>query len=218
MLEEDSSSLNVNLRIDAIDTQRASGDCFKVKLSDGSFFYVSYEFYREVGLGCGIEVDDELLLRLENETVRLHCYRKALEYALRQEHTSFELVRKLRQKQFSKQAAENAVARLEEKNLVNDERFARLFIARCVRHCKDSRAETAAKLAAKGVGSSLSKRLIAELYPFEAEEVAVTVLVEKALFVGKSPEKIATSLTRKGFPYKIVKDQLSSLLNDNEEY
>lgn len=217
MPEEDSSSRNVNLRIDAIDTQRASEDCFKVKLSDGSFFYVSYGFYREVGLGCGIEADEELIERLENETVRLHCYRKALEYALRQESTSFDIIRKLRQKQFDPKVAEKAVAELERKNLVNDERFARLYIAQCVRRKKESRVEVSAKLAARGISAALSRRLIAELYPVEAEEETAAALIEKAIDSGKPPEKTAAALLRKGFSYRIIKSLLSSL-NENGEF
>lgn len=206
MPEEDFSSRNVNLRIDAIDTQRASEDCFRVKLSDGSFFYVSYGFYREAGLGCGIEADEELIGRMESETVRLHCYRKALEYALRQESTSFEIIRKLRQKQFDPKVAEKAVAELEKKNLVNDERFARLYIAQCVRRKRESRVEVAAKLAAKGISAPLSRRLIAELYPAEAEEETAAVLAEKAVASGKPAEKTAAALIRKGFPYRIIKN------------
>lgn len=217
MPEEDSSSRNVNLRIDAIDTQRASEDCFKVKLSDGSFFYVSYGFYREAGLGCGIEADEELIERLENETVRLHCYRKALEYALRQESTSFDIIRKLRQKQFDPKVAEKAVAELERKNLVNDERFARLYIAQCVRRKKESRVEVSAKLAARGISAALSRRLIAELYPVEAEEETAAALIEKAIDSGKPPEKTAAALLRKGFSYRIIKSLLSSL-NENGEF
>lgn len=217
MPEEDSSSRNVNLRIDAIDTQRASEDCFKVKLSDGSFFYVSYGFYREAGLGCGIEADEDLIERMENETVRLHCYRKALEYALRQESTSFDIIRKLRQKQFDPKVAENAVAELERKNLINDERFARLYIAQCVRRKKESRLEVAAKLAAKGIPGGLSRKLIAELYPVEAEEETAAALVEKAAASGKPAEKTAAALLRKGFPYKIIKKFLSSV-DENGEF
>lgn len=217
MPEEDSSSRNVNLRIDAIDTQRASEDCFKVTLSDGSFFYVSYGFYREAGLGCGIEADEELIERMSDETVRLHCYRKALEYALRQESTSFDIIRKLRQKQFDPKVVEKAVAELERKNLVNDERFARLYIAQCVRRKKESRLEVSAKLAGKGISGTLSRRLIAELYPVEAEEETAAALVGKAAASGKPPEKTAAALLRKGFPYKIIKSLLSSL-NENGEF
>ena len=217
MPEEDSSSQNVNLRIDAVDSYRASGDGFKIKLSDGSFFYVSYAFYREARLGCGIDVDEELLVRLENESQRQLCRQKAFDFLSLREHSVFELSQKLKHKRFSTEIVRSVLSELTEKRVVDDERFAQLYIESHVRRGKESRTEMAAKLAGKGVASETVRSLINRFYDVETEEKIAAALVQKAAASGKPADRVKESLLRKGFPFRVVKALFPASADDKEE-
>lgn len=181
-----------------------------MKLSDGSFFYVSYRFYYDEHLGCGIDVDEELLTRLEAESQRWSCYRKALDYITMREHSRFEITRKLMQKGFQKATVDLVCNRLEEKELLDDERFASQYLERKIKRNRESRMELAIKLSSKGISASLSRELLNKIFPSSREEETASHLAQKALEQGKSQEKIKETLLRKGFPYQIVKKILSS--------
>ena len=217
MPEEDFSSQNVNLHIDAVDSYRASGDGFKVRLSDGSFFYVSYAFYREARLGCGIGVDEELLSRLENESHRQLCRQKAFDFLSLREHSSFELSQKLKRRQFPAEVVRRVLDELTEKGVVDDERFARLYIESRIRRGKESRMETAAKLAENGIASGTARMLLNRIYDAETEEKVAAALVQKAAASGKPADRVKESLLRKGFPFRTVK-ALFPVSADDEEY
>lgn len=203
--EEDSNSQRDNLFIANIDSKQAVQDIIRIELSDSSFFYVSTQFYFDSKLSTNDEISSDIVEQLQLQTEFILCRKKALDLIANREHSSFELKRKLVQRQLARVSVVNEViALLKEKNYLNDERFTSMFIPYLLQTKKCSRNYIKLKLGEKGIDKCIYQNMLQELYPEERETELATAYFQQQLEKGKAPEKIAMSLNLKGFQSRVI--------------
>ena len=163
----------------------------------------------------GVELDDEDLHRL----IELSDLRRAKEKALwlisYRDHSSKELYDKLR-KDYSEDAAEKALQRMQELGLINDEAFARRYAAELsAKH--QSPQNIRYKLTQKGIDRDLCEEIIESLDIDPQTEIAA--LVEKKYARNLSDEKglrrTVAALQRAGYRYSDIKSVLNTYIQDD---
>ncbi len=167
---------------------------------------------------AGVELDDEQL----RELILLSDTRRAKEKALwlisYRDHSSKELYQKLR-KDYSEEATQNALQRMQELGLINDEAFARRYAAELHTSKHLSPSTIRYKLIEKGIDRELADEIIESLQIDPQEEIAA--LVEKKYARSLSDEKgvrrTVAALQRAGYRFSDIKSVLSSYIQDDYE-
>lgn len=167
---------------------------------------------------AGVELDDEQL----RELILLSDTRRAKEKALwlisYRDHSSKELYQKLR-KDYSEEATQNALQRMQELGLINDEAFARRYATELHTSKHLSPSTIRYKLIEKGIDRELADEIIESLQIDPQEEIAA--LVEKKYAHSLSDEKgvrrTVAALQRAGYRFSDIKSVLSSYIQDDYE-
>ncbi len=164
---------------------------------------------------AGVEIDDEDLHRL----VELSNLRRAKEKALwlisYRDHSSKELYDKLR-RDYSEEAAQKALQRMQELGLINDEAFAKRYAAEL--HSKHQSPSTIRyKLIEKGIDRDTADEIVESLEIDPAHEIAA--LIEKKyarnLHDEKGIRRTVSALQRAGYRFSDIKSVLSSYIQDD---
>ena len=199
VLEESSSSPSGKLYIRTIDEGVAGGQ-IEIVLTDGSSFYVSPNFLHERQLREGDSVSEELLLHLSEETIAAAARTKALEYLARREHSRLELKAKLLRKDYPETTVERVLEECEERDYLNDERFARVWTEARIRRKTEGPGRIAGKLSQKGVPREIIERVTRELFTEEVLERLISQAAERGRRVaGDDPMKLKRYLVSRGF-------------------
>lgn len=166
---------------------------------------------------AGVEIDDEDLHRL----VELSNLRRAKEKALwlisYRDHSSKELYDKLR-RDYSEDSAQQALLRMQELGLINDEAFAKRYASEL--HSKHQSPSTIRyKLIEKGIDRDTAEEIVDSLQIDPTEEIAA--LVEKKyarnLHDEKSIRRTVAALQRAGYRYSDIKSVLSAYIQEDYE-
>lgn len=137
------------------------------------------------------------------------CYNKALDLLSRRAHFRRELERKLQQRDFDADDISSVLDRLERENFLDDRAAAERFVeSRRVR-----RGETGPRLVQelrkRGVDSTLASEVVGP--PDREQDLRrAAELVERMRVRGAEPDRIARSLSRKGFGKSVILDVLPS--------
>ncbi|MBQ8001674.1 MAG: regulatory protein RecX [Ruminococcus sp.] len=163
----------------------------------------------------GVELDDEDLHRL----VELSDLRRAKEKALwlisYRDHSSKELYDKLR-RDYSQDAAEKALERMQELGLINDEAFASRYATEL--HSKHQSPSTIRyKLIQKGIDKEVAEEIVEGLDIDPTEEISA--LIEKkyarSLTDEKGIKRTVAALQRAGYRFSDIKSVLSDYIQDD---
>lgn len=190
---------------------------------------------RRKGL-CALYIDGECAVRLDAETVLGHrfdvgreitdeqlraciadsdlkrCKDKAMWLIGYRDHSRRELIDKLR-RDYSAEAAEAAVSRLEELGLLDDGRFARRYAADLVNLKHLSARGVRQKLREKGIDRELIDEVMDELQPDEDAAIR-EILARRYPDLGdeKIRRRAVAALTRMGYAYGDIKNALSEYI------
>jgi len=198
--EENSSSQNVNLFITAISERGSSGSGFTVGLSDGSSFFVSKSFFIEYQLEVNCEIGEDLLDKFEIESDYVKALHKAGELLSRAEQSSGGLYIKLIKKGFSQLSCRNAVERVQVLGLLDDERFAELWISSRLRTHPEGKSALFQGLVSRGVNPERAKMALSRCLSEEDLLKAVLKAGKKLSVKYKdSDQKLRQALYRRGF-------------------
>jgi len=177
-----------------------------VLLSDGSSFFVYPEVPETLGLKEGTKLDAELLEELQRRRERYLCREKAVELLARREHSSAELKRKLLQREFATTIVERVLQELQNKEWLNDERFARIYAETRLRRKPTGENKLAEELLRKGVPRAIIDRTVDEYCTKEYQRRAVEEAAQKLLRrVGKNREKLLRGLQTRGFSMDMIR-------------
>lgn len=215
------------MKITSVSAQVRNPD--RVNISIDGVYRLSLTVMQVVDLGIkvGVEVGDELLEKLEQESSFGKLYQRTLEYCLMRPHSAREVrdylyrktkTTKYRQKQTgeikerqgaSQSVADRVFGRLVEKGYIDDEKFAAYWIEHRNQTKGTSRRKLHAELSAKGVENRIidSALLLSERTD---EEELVKVIAKKQ---SKYPDqqKFMQYLARQGFRYDDIKTALEEL-------
>ena len=128
----------------------------------------------------------------------------------RAEHSSGEMLEKMRRWQLSEDARERVLDRLIDENFVDDERFARLFVREKIRFDRWGRRKIEQALYQKGVASDISHRVLDEVddetYIAELKKLIAT---KRRSVKAESDYELRQKLTKyalgRGFDYNVIR-------------
>ena len=128
----------------------------------------------------------------------------------RAEHSSGEMLEKMRRWQLSEDARERVLDRLIDEKFVDDERFARLFVREKIRFDRWGRRKIEQALYQKGVASDISRRVLDEVddeaYVAELKKL---IAAKRRSVQAESDYKMRAKLTKyalgRGFGYNVIR-------------
>jgi regulatory protein len=161
------------------------------------------------GVRVGTELTDSQIDGYENQANEAKAYALAVRYVGLRLRSRRELTDYLRRKDSTPEEIEAALDRLEGLGLVDDEKFARAWVADRMKFRVRSRMRLEQELAAKGIDRDIALRVLQDLEP----EDELTALAE--LIVSKSSQsayreekKLIGYLQRQGYRWGLIKEAL----------
>ena len=191
-------------------------EAFEVKFSDGSLLLFSVDYLPEslkANLEEGRELSDQ-----EEEALQFAstCYRAeniALKLIARAEQSSLGMTAKLERRGYDALVVKAVVSRLLNRNLLNDERFAKLWVHSRLSYGKaKSPLWLRVSLGKKGIDRDLSLKAVRGLLDPETEYALLLRYLEKAgISDGKNESPIKMQLKNQGFSNEVLERYFDSL-------
>lgn len=177
-----------------------------VIFDDGSEILLDSELVIIENIKTGTEIENIEELKYQSDFKRAKS--RALWYLSRSDHSEKALLDKLRRGDFSEKACRDAVDRMIELGLINDEAYGSRM-AEYLSQSNVSKREAEAKLVTRGIPRQLAHELVASE---EDECDKIKYLLEhkyaNKLSDEESVKKVFAALIRKGFSYSDVKSAL----------
>ncbi len=193
---------------------------------DGEFTIgISDETLLRLGLRTGDPVDTALLKALEQTEELTATRASALRLLAHRARSVREMRDRLKQKGFSEEDIRRVVADLEIAGLLDDSRFARMFVRDQITLRPSGKTVLRQKLNRLGINRAIADEAIAEVLSNAPEEQGAEQTARKYL---SSRLKAGTEmvvirrrltgfLTRRGYPWDVIKPLLDKLLPDQSE-
>lgn len=185
-------------------------DGFTVTPKEGSPFFVPnylIDTYPDLVFYDGDEINEEGLVFL-NSLNRIHlCRKKSIELLSYREHSSFELINKLKQRDFKQIEIDKVLAQLTEKNYINDRRFTEVFITSRLRKKPEGKSMIIKRLMQKGISYSISNEVYSEIVDeFMEMEITQKAFEKQNKKYANNTDKLINSMLRLGFSYSQIKN------------
>ena len=128
----------------------------------------------------------------------------------RAEHSSGEMLEKMRRWQLSEDVRERVLDRLIDEKFVDDERFARLFVREKIRFDRWGRRKIEQALYQKGVASDISRRVLDEVDDESyVAELKKLIAAKRRSVQAESDYEMRAKLTKyalgRGFDYNVIR-------------
>ena len=128
----------------------------------------------------------------------------------RAEHSSGEMLEKMRRWQLPEDVRERVLDRLIDEKFVDDERFARLFVREKIRFDRWGRRKIEQALYQKGVASDISHRVLDEVdYETYVAELKKLIAAKRRSVQAESDYEMRAKLTKyalgRGFDYNVIR-------------
>jgi len=130
--------------------------------------------------------------------------------------TKRELIQRLKKKGFSDEEIEKEIENLESQGIIDDERFARIFVRGELEKNPVSKSILIKKLVEKGVNFETAKKIVEQEYDEEKVFETARRIVDKLKRRGKDEKKIYEYFMRRGLPHDLIKRILQKGLNPPE--
>ena len=148
----------------------ASQDGFFAVPVEGSSFFISPGQLAHFSLHEGQELTEAEFETLRHRLLGMRCRQKAMDLLAMREHGRKELELKLRRKEFPSDTIAEQLDRLEEENLLSDQRFAFQFIVARQRKNPEGRQVLILRLLQRGIDRSIAESAAGQW--FSDEEAA----------------------------------------------
>ncbi len=192
----------------------ASGRGITAVSEDGSSFFVPKSVAEDHALTKGQELNEDEFEELRDKCQLITAKQKALDLLAMRDHSISELRIKLQQRSFPEGTIETVIVYLLDKRYLDDTRFAELWIRARLRKKPESRQLLLAGLMKKGVNQDIARNAI------DTAAIDDDAIVEQAVrrFSKRNDEaqKLMQRLTRKGFPYGLVKKYVNQYFSEDE--
>jgi regulatory protein len=205
--EHGASSSSPNADITIVSLQWGTAEsAFRLGLSDGSSFFIPFESYDASRYFAGASLEREEMEELRTAEEAFLVRRKALDLLSRREHSSQELLLKLCQRGFGRELAERVCSELAFQGLLDDGRFARVYVSSRLRRKPEGPRLMERRLRQKGVPREVISAVLEETYTPEVLDEALTGSLEKIKRkkAGLSREEYMRKLEKMGFHYRDI--------------
>lgn len=155
-------------------------------------------------LKVGTELAESDIVNYKALSARGKLYDRALRYIAIRERSSKEAIDYLLRKEATDDEARQIVAKLQEKNYVNDERFARMWVDNRLRLKGTSTAVLKRELIQKGIAKDVISLVISENTDADTESLKKLIIKKRRQTRYHDPLKLKMYLVRQGFSYDLV--------------
>ena len=174
------------------------------------------DFVFTCGFDNNSDISDEELTSLTDGVNSRRAFLKACDLLSLRDHSSRELLTKLRQKGYA-EGAEEAVEKLTEEGYVDDERFARAYAAELVRVKHFARRRIVTELLKKGIDQSLARDIADETEAGEDEIlVALKRKYGRCLDTEKGVRRAINGLAAMGYGYTQIRQAIETVKEEAE--
>lgn len=182
---------------------------------DGEYRMTSdIDFVALSGIKNNSEITEEELAEFEESVNSRRAFNKAADLLSRRDHSSRELLQKLRQKGFSV-GAEQAVERLSECGYIDDRRFAERYADELRRLKKYGKRRIRDELFRKGIDREIIDEILDEL-EFDNDELVSIIERKYMKNLGdeKGIKKTFAALARMGYGFGEIKEALNAVIQN----
>lgn len=211
------------MKITSLSSQIRNPDRINVSIDGKYRFSLDISQITDLGVKVGRELEEAELAELETEGLFGKLYARALEYSLMRPHSVREvrdyLYRKtlttkyktkkgeLKERQgYSPTLTTRVLQKLQQKNYVDDEKFARWWIETRHQNQGSSLRKLRSELAAKGVSSNIIEGVISQTDRTDDDEITKMIAKKRQKYT--DDHKLMQYLVRQGFSYQQVRDAL----------
>lgn len=197
-------------RITKIEKQKKDNKRYSIFVDDDFVLGISQDTLASFGLKIGDKLDSRKLREIEEK----ENLSKAKEFALKllsfRPRSRKELKDRLKKKGFEQEAIEQALERLEELNLIDDQKFASMWVEEKLRYRPTGRRILEQELYLKGIDKDIISETLDKVYSdIDEKELALKLLEKKKKQYAKLDEDVAKRrinnlLLRRGFSYQTV--------------
>lgn len=184
-----------------------------IYIDDNYLTTVDDTFWFSCGYVSGDNIDIQELEAFKTAAGSRRAFNAALSFISRREHSSYELKQKLLRK-FDEEDIEAAITRLEELDMVNDERFAQMYANELFEHKKFGISRIKNELYRKGIAREIIDDTTENL-KFETQEDNIQRIVDiiskkyyNKINDEKSRQRVFNSLVRLGYGYSDIKSAM----------
>lgn len=186
-------------------------------LIDGSFrFSASMEEIIKYSLRENMEVDEDFLNKLIDECEVLKAYNYALYVLGCKDYTSSEIVKKLRQKEYSEETIDKIILKLKNYGMIDDEKYIDRYVNDCLNLKKYGSRKILFNLKSKGIQSDvINNTSISNEVQFSN---AYMLAFKRSNILGENPnkkEKIFRYLLSKGYDYELISNVIREIFKDS---
>lgn len=187
---------------------------------DGEYrFTVDDNFWFSCGYISGDEIDEQELAAFEEAVGSRRAFNSALNSLDYRDHSTREIRQKLMRK-FDAQYVDEAVEKLAELDLINDERYARLYARELFEHKKFGKMRIKSELRARGIAAETVNEAVDELFDEEEPDNVERIvdIIEKKYYNKMNDEsgrkKVFAALTRMGYSFSDIREAMSEFSDD----
>ncbi len=164
-------------------------------------------------LNIGQQLNEEKIAELKRKDQEEIAYQKALNLLNFRQHAEAEIVQKLQKHAIPEEFIESAIARLKRSGLVDDAKFAKVWVENRKEMRPRGRRALAFELKQRGIGPETINEVLEEV---NEEEMAYQVALKrsqrlKELDWGEFRLKLTRFLSQRGFNYEVISTVISRL-------
>lgn len=185
---------------------------------DGEYLLtVDDAYWYSCGYVSGDEINERELAAFKDAAGSRRAFNAGAQLLSRREHSSKELYSKLL-KNYQPEFAAEAVARLQEIGMLNDERFAEMYAEELYTKKGFSKRKILYELSAKGIDREISENIVEELFSEEDNIQRIVDIIRKKYYNVENDEKqrrrAAAYLMRSGYSGSEIRQALSAISED----
>lgn len=191
--------------------KKGKGDKIHISIDGEYALTVDEMYFASLYLKDGQEISEQEYDELEKTVNIRRAYNCAVSLLSRRDHSKKELMRKLKEKGYSK-GAEAAVEKLANSGYVDDERFCRLYASELIRLKGYGRKRVEQELNLKGVDREIISGVLDEI-SFDTDRLS-DIIKRKYLAKmtdEKGRQKAFNALLRLGYSYSEIRDALENM-------
>lgn len=197
-----------------------------VHFDDGKFLILALEVFLKSGLKRGDDISEDRFSFFIEQNKLFHIKQKAFQLLGRRQHATFELSRKLWNKDYEQKLIDEVIEDLQKKGYLDDKEFIRAFVAEKSKTKNWSTKKIKSELLKRGIDSKLIDSMLNGQTVESDFENAMklakkkyAVLLKRNLEHKELRNKLSAYLFSKGFEYDHIKAVSDKILRDTpEEY
>lgn len=205
-----------------ITAKRGRADKIHIYIDGEYRLTVDEIFWFSCGLISGDEINEEELTAFEEAAGSRRAFNSALNSLDYRDHSEKEIRAKLLRKHDA-DYVEEAIERLIELDLINDERYAENYARELFEHKRFGRMRIISELRAKGISSDIANAAVDELFSEEEPDniQRIVDIIGKRYYNRMNDEvgrkKVFSALHRMGYSFSDIREAMSEF-SDDEYY